>query len=59
VTALEAIANALIIAPGPLETPKITAPTIPAAPTYTPADFANDLEAAKEQLLGETQVYGA
>jgi hypothetical protein len=59
VTALEAIANVLTTAPGPLETPKIIAPTVPPAPTYTPADFANDLEAAKEQLLGETQVFGA
>ena len=59
VTALEAIATALTTSPGPLVTPAIAVPAIPAAPTYTPADFANDLEAAKEQLLGETQVYGA
>lgn len=57
VQALEAINTALTTAPGPLTTPTIDVPTIPPAPTYTPADFANDLEAAKEQLLGETQVY--
>ena len=58
VTALEAIANALTTAPGPLAAPAITVPAVPAPPTYGPADFANDLEAAKEQLLGQTQAYG-
>ena len=59
VTALQAIDTALTVSPGPLATPTITVPTVPAAPTYGPAQFSNDLEAAKEQLLGETQVYGA
>lgn len=59
VNALQAIDTALTVAPGPLEVPAITSPAVPAPPTYGPAQFSNDLEAAKEQLLGETQVYGA
>lgn len=58
-TALEQIATSLTTAPGPLVTPAFTVPAVPAQPTYGPADFSNDLEAAKEQLLGETQVFGA
>ena len=56
---LTAIVAALTVAPGPLVAPTLTVPTVPARPTYGAADFANDLEAAKEQLLGETQVFGA
>jgi hypothetical protein len=58
VAALEQIDAALTVAPGPLAVPAIAAPTVPPHTTYTPADFSNDLEAAKEQLLGQTQVYG-
>lgn len=58
-TQLAAMANALTTPPGPLATPTITVPKIPPPPTYGPADFSSDLEAAKEQLLGETQVFGA
>jgi hypothetical protein len=58
VAALEQIDAALTVAPGPLAVPAIAAPTVPAPPTYGPAQFSKDLEAAKEQLLGETQVFG-
>lgn len=56
---LTPIVAALTVAPGPLVEPAVKVPAIPAPPTYGPAQFSNDLEAAKEQLLGETQVYGA
>lgn len=42
--------------PGPLVNPKVTVPTVPALVPYTPQMFAQDLEAAKEQLLAEAQV---
>jgi len=59
VSALQAIGETLAVAPGPLAAPAITVPTVPPPPTYGPTQFSNDLEAAKEQLLGETQIYGA
>lgn len=55
VDAITAQTEALVTPPGPLGIVTIAAPAIPSFAPYSPDQLAQDLEAAKEQLLAEVQ----